>query len=112
MDAVFLAKAASVLPDHTHFLPAQTCVFDRHAEELVFVLLVVCGKGVLVQQYLFRVVRTGFRELWKLLSDGSDQAGLSLHRFIIGHRAMRIADSESVRVPQAQNILHHHSPRG
>ena len=45
----------------SHALPyPQTCVLDRHAEELVFVLLVVGGKGVLVEQYEFRVIRQAF----------------------------------------------------
>ena len=44
LNSVFLAERASVLPNHTHFLATQTCVLDRHAEELVFVLLVAGGK--------------------------------------------------------------------
>lgn len=51
----------------------------------------------------FRVIRACFRKLRKFLSDGSDQDGLPLHAFVVGHRAMRIADSESVKVPQAVN---------
>ena len=93
LDRALFTETASVLSDHTHFLPTETSVFDRHAEERVFVLLVVGGKGVLVEQHQFRVIRARFREVWKLLSDGRDQAGLSLHAFVIGHSAMRIADS-------------------
>ena len=37
-------------------------------------------------------------------SDGGDQAGLSLHPFVIGHRAMRIADPESGEIPQVGSI--------
>src|ERR1039458_1868794 len=92
LDRAVFPKVASVLPDHTHFFPTQTCILDRHAEEHVFVLLVVGSKGVLVEQNQFRVVRAAFRELGKLFPDGSDQAGLSLHALVIGHRAMRIAD--------------------
>src|SRR5208282_5864149 len=80
-----------VLPDHTYFLAAQTCVFDRHAEQLVFVLLVVGGEGVLVEQYQFRVICTHFREVGKILSNRSDQAGLSLHPFVIGHRSLIVS---------------------
>jgi hypothetical protein len=58
------------------------------------VFLVVGSKSVLVEQYLFCVIRARFRELRKPLSDGSDQAGLSLHAFVVGHGAIRIADSE------------------
>jgi len=52
--------------------------------------LVVGGKGVLVEQYEFRVIRAGFREVGKILSNRSDQAGLSLHAFVIGHRGRSI----------------------
>jgi hypothetical protein len=100
LNSVFLAERASVLPNHAHFFPTETSVFDRHAEERVFVLLVVGGKGVLMEQHQFRVIRAGFRELWKSFSDGRDQAGLSLRPFVIGHRAMRIADSGCGRIPQ------------
>jgi hypothetical protein len=30
-----------------------------------------------------------------------------LHPFVVGHRAMRIADSELVRIPQVASILRH-----
>jgi hypothetical protein len=98
LNSLFFGKAASVFPDHAHFLPTETCVLDRHAEERVFVLLVVSSKRVLVEQHQFRVVRAGFREVGKILSNRRDQAGLSLHPFVVGHRAMRIADPESVSV--------------
>jgi hypothetical protein len=42
----------------------------------------------------YKGIRARFRELWKLLSDGRDQAGLSLHSLVIGHCATRIADFE------------------
>jgi hypothetical protein len=102
LNSIVFGKAASVLPDHAHFFPTQTSVLDRHAEERVFVLLVVGGKGVLVEQHQFRVIRARFRELRKLLPDGWDHAGLSLHSFVTGHLAMRIADSESGRIPQME----------
>ena len=94
LDSLPFAKCAPILSDHPNFLPTETCVLDRHAEALVFVLLVVGGKGVLVKQHRFRVIRACFREFGKLRSDGGDQAGLSLHALVIGHRVMRIADSE------------------
>ncbi len=109
LDSVLFAEGLSILPDQTHFLTTQTCVLDRHAEECVFV---VGRKGVLVEQHQFRVIRAGFREFGKLRSDGRDQAGLSLHALVIGHGAMRIADSEPVRVPQVENIPRRHSLRG
>lgn len=90
LDALLFTKGASVLPDHTHFLAAQTRVLDCHAEKRVFVLLVIGGEGVLVKQYQFRIIHARFRELRKLLSDRCDQAGLSLHAFVSSHRAMRI----------------------
>jgi hypothetical protein len=107
LNCVFSAERASVSPDHAHFLATQTCVLDRHAEERVFVLLIVGGKGVLVEQHQFRVIRASFREVRKTLSNRSDQAGLSLHPFVIVHRAMRIADCESGRSPQVSNIRRH-----
>jgi len=95
LNSLFFGKAARIPPDHPHFLATQTCVLDRHAEEHVFVLLVFGGKGVLMEQHQFRVVRACFREFGKLRADGRDQAGLLPHALVIGHGAMRIADSES-----------------
>jgi hypothetical protein len=92
-------------------LSREGCVLDRNAEKRVFVLLAVGGKGVLVEQYQFHVIRAGFRELWKLPSDGCDQAGLSLRASVIGHRAMRIADSEFVRVRCVRSIPRRREPR-
>ena len=112
LDFLFFTETASVLPDHAHFLPTQTSVLDRHAEERVFVLLVVGGKGVLVKQHEFRVIRAGFHEVGKILSNRSDQGGLSFHTLVIRHRVMRIADSDSQQVPQVANIPRRRSPRG
>jgi hypothetical protein len=64
-------EAASVLPDHTHFFPTETCVLDCHAEERVLVLLVVGSEGILVEQHLFRVIRARLCELGKLLLIGA-----------------------------------------
>jgi hypothetical protein len=62
---ILFAESASVLADHTHFFPTETREFDRHAEERIFVLLIVSSKGVLVEQYQFRFIRARFRELKK-----------------------------------------------
>jgi hypothetical protein len=94
LDGAFFAEGLPILPYHTHFLPTKTCIFDRHAEEQIFVLLVIGGKGILVKQNQLSVIRARFHEVGKLPSDGGDQVGLSLHPFVIGHGAMRIADSE------------------
>jgi hypothetical protein len=102
LDFLFFAEAASVLPNHSHLFPTKTSVLDRPAEERVFVLLVVGGKGVSVEQHQFGVIGAHFRELRKILSNRSDQAGLSLHAFVIGHLAMRIGDAESARIPQRE----------
>jgi hypothetical protein len=59
-------------------------------------------KRVLVEQHYFCIIRAGVREVGKLLPDGSDQAGLSLHAFVVGHRAKSIADPESGRIPQME----------
>ena len=75
VNAVFFAKGASVLPDHAHFLPSKSGILNRHAEQHVLVLLIVGGKGVLVEQHQFRIIRAGFCELCELLPDGCDQAG-------------------------------------
>lgn len=56
LDSAFFGKAAPIPPNHAHFFPTQTCVLDRHAEELVFVLLVVGSESVLVEQDQFRVI--------------------------------------------------------
>jgi len=92
-------------------LSPEASILDRHADEHEFVPLVVGGKGVLVKQNQFRVISARFREFGKLLSDGRDQAGLSLHAFVVGHRAMRIADSGSGRIPQVERTSRRHSPR-
>jgi hypothetical protein len=102
VNSVFLAEAPSILPDHTHFLPTETSVLDRHAEQQVLILLVVGSKSVLVEQHQFSVIRARFSEVGKILSNRSDQAGLSLHPFVVGHRAKRIADPEQVRIPQME----------
>jgi hypothetical protein len=57
-----------------------------------------------VEQDQFGVIRARFHKVGKVPSDGGDQAGLSPHAFVIGHRAMRIADPESVRVPLVENL--------
>jgi hypothetical protein len=92
LDFVFRAEAASILPNYAHFFPTKTCVLDRHTEELVFVLLVVGSESVLMEQHQLRVIRACFREFGELCSDNGDEAGLSLHPFVIGHLATRIAD--------------------
>jgi len=97
LDFLFFTESAAVLPDHAHFFPTETRILDRHAEEREFVLLVVGGKGVLVKQHKFRVIRARLREFRKFLSDSSDQVGFSLHALVVGHCAMRIAESESGR---------------
>jgi hypothetical protein len=58
----------------------------------------------LVVPWLFRVMGAPSRELRKLLLDGSDQTGLSLHALVIRHRAVRMADSESPRVPRVRGM--------
>ncbi len=103
LHSVFFAECLSALPDHTNFLATETCILYRHAEECVFVFLVVGGKGVLMEQNQFCVIRAGFREFRKCFSDHCDQARLSLHAFVIGNHAKRIADSESERVLHAPN---------
>jgi hypothetical protein len=82
---IFLAKGASVLPNHAHFFPTETSVFDRHAEEHVFVFLVVGSKGVLVEHDNLNIGGAHPREVRKLLPDGRDQAGLSLHSLLVAH---------------------------
>jgi hypothetical protein len=43
-DCAVFTQSASVSPDYLHFLATETCVFDRYAEEQVFILLVVGGQ--------------------------------------------------------------------
>ena len=58
-----------------------------------------------MEQDQFRVIRARFRELGKLLLNGSEQAGLSLISFVIGHRAMRIADPELGEFHRSRTFL-------
>jgi hypothetical protein len=102
LDFVFLAQRAPILSDHMQFFPTETSVFDRHAEKHVLVFLVVGSKSVLMEQNVFRVVRAQPCKVWELLPYGRDQAGLPLHAFVTVHLAMRIADSESARIPQME----------
>ena len=51
LNSRYLGKAAAVLPDNPHFLAAKTSVLDCHAEKRVLVVLIVCGKRILVKQY-------------------------------------------------------------
>lgn len=95
VDSILSAEGASIFLDHAHLFSTEASVFDRHSKERVFVLLVVGGEGVLVEQHQFCVIRARFRKLWKFLSDGSDQAGFPLHAFVVGH-----ADFESEGIPQ------------
>ena len=53
-----------------------------------------------MEQHQFRVIRARLREIGKILSNRSDQAGLPLHALVISHHAKRIADPESVRIAQ------------
>jgi len=103
LDGIFVAEAAAVFADDAHFLATKSSVLDGHAEQCVFVLLVVGRECVLVEQYEFSFIRAGFRELRKIFSDGRDQAGLSLHAFVIGHGAMRIVDLASRWVPHGES---------
>jgi len=83
-----------------HFFPPESGVLDRHAEERIFVLLVVRGEGVLVQYDSLNIGGAHPREVRKLLPDVCDQAGLPLHAFVTVHRATRIADTGCGRIPQ------------
>jgi hypothetical protein len=67
LDGAVFTESASVLSNHAHFLATETSVFDGHAEERVFVLLVIGSKGVLVEQHQFRVIGARFREVGSCL---------------------------------------------
>jgi hypothetical protein len=69
LDFVFHAQRAPILPDHAHFFPTETCVLDRHAEERVFVLLVVGGECVLVEHDNLNIGGAHLHEVRKLLPD-------------------------------------------
>jgi hypothetical protein len=99
LDSVLFPEGASVFPDHAHLFPTETSILNRHAEERVFVVLVIGGKGIGVASPVPRHPRTLSRTR-EAPFDGGDQAGLSLHAFVIGHRVMRIADSGRERTPQ------------
>jgi hypothetical protein len=48
--------------------------------------LVVGGKGVLVKQHKFRIIRTHLCEVGEPRSDHRDQIRLGLHTLFVGHR--------------------------
>jgi hypothetical protein len=73
LDCAVFTQSASVFPDYPHFFPTETCILDRHAKEQVFILLVVGGKCVLMEQHQFRFIRAGFREVGKVRSNGRDR---------------------------------------
>ena len=77
--------------------PTETSVLDRHAEERVFVPTVIGGKTSWWSKTSSWRPRT-FSRTREAPFDGGDQAGLSLHAFVVGHGAKRISDSESVSV--------------
>jgi hypothetical protein len=44
LDFLWFGKTAPILSNYAHFLPTASGVLDRHAQQHVFVLLVVCSK--------------------------------------------------------------------
>ena len=94
LDRAVFTERASVFPDHAHFFPTEASVFDRHAEEHVFVLLVIGSKGVLVEQNQFRFIRARFREVGKLPSMVAIRLDSRCMRSSLVIVLTRIADSE------------------
>ena len=102
LTSLFFGKAARAPPDHAHFLATQTSVLDRHAEKRVLFVLIVSGKRILVENHQFRTVGAHPCKVWEFRSDHSDQGSFSLHSFVIGQRAKRIADPGYGRIPQVE----------
>jgi len=69
------------------FFPTETRVLDRHAEQDIFIILIVCRKGILMKHYRVYVLGAGLCKLWKVLSDSSDKVGLALHAFFVDAHA-------------------------
>jgi hypothetical protein len=85
LNSLFFGKAAPILSNHMHFFLPESGVLNRHAEQHVLVLLVVRGEGVLMQYDSLNIGGAHPREVRKLLPDGCDQAGLSLHSLLVVH---------------------------
>jgi hypothetical protein len=85
LDCLLVAEGAAVFTDHAQFFSTEASVFDCHAEEHVFVFLVIGSECVLMEDHHRRVSGARFRKLGKLLFDSSDQIGLSPHPFVVGH---------------------------
>jgi hypothetical protein len=85
LNFLLLGKTASILPNDTHFFSSEARILDRHTEQQVLVFLIVGGKGILVQHDSLNIGGAHPREVGKLLPDGCDQAGLSLHSLLVGH---------------------------
>ena len=77
-------RASSVPSDHAHFFLTEPSIFDGHANERAFVLLIVTSKRVLMKSRSVSSAHV-FAKLMKVLSGGRDQARLSLHPFVIDH---------------------------
>ena len=86
LNSRFFGKAAPVFSNHAHFLAAQTCVLDCHAEKRVLVVLIVRRERILVKHHQFRIIGAHSCKIGELCSDRSDQARLSLHTFFVRHR--------------------------
>jgi hypothetical protein len=51
LNSLFFGKAAPIPPDHAHFLATESSVLDCHAEKRVLLVLIVCGKRILMEQH-------------------------------------------------------------
>jgi hypothetical protein len=90
MYRVVFAERASVRSDHANFFPTESSVLDRHAEEHVFVLLVVAGvpvreiRGAVLRPFLESRMSIGANFLLASGYTGQTTETLALERERIG----------------------------
>jgi hypothetical protein len=85
--------------------PTESGVLDRHAEQHVLVLLGSRRQTRLGGEYTFGVVGAHSHEVGELLPDGRDEAGLSLHPFVVGHRPLLSHDQIETSSRTVENSL-------
>jgi len=58
-----LIDCTSIRPNDTDFFPAKARILYRHAEELIFILLLVCRECILMEKNQIRVSEATLYEI-------------------------------------------------